>query len=158
MQPDLLQQLRDVHLPEAPGWWPPAPGWWLLLLLALAGLVLVVRAARRAYLRRQPFRHARRLYAQLHSAYTAGTLSENLYLHQSNELLKRLVIFGLGDDQARKANDQEWLAILDRWSGSNAFTSGAGQALGNQRFAPAPQADMDALHALLLQFFAKAHP
>ena len=22
--------LRDIHLPEAIGWWPPAIGWWLL--------------------------------------------------------------------------------------------------------------------------------
>jgi cbb3-type cytochrome oxidase subunit 3 len=25
--------LRDIHLPEAIGWWPPAIGWWLLAIL-----------------------------------------------------------------------------------------------------------------------------
>jgi hypothetical protein len=85
-------------------------------------------------------------------------VSATAYLHQSNELLKRLVIFGLGEDQARKANDAEWLALLDRISGSNAFTSGAGRTLGNQRFAAHPDADIEALHAVLQQFFRKAHP
>ena len=28
--------LRDLHLPDAIGWWPPAPGWWVLFVLALA--------------------------------------------------------------------------------------------------------------------------
>jgi hypothetical protein len=30
MNPEELD-LRDIQLPDAPGWWPPAPGWWLLL-------------------------------------------------------------------------------------------------------------------------------
>lgn len=33
-----LLQLHDIHLPDAPGWWPPAAGWWLMaLILLLAG-------------------------------------------------------------------------------------------------------------------------
>ena len=47
MDPDQIP-LRDLHLPEAIGWWPPAPGWWFLALLALTGLVLLlVKYARR---------------------------------------------------------------------------------------------------------------
>ncbi|MEO1594643.1 MAG: DUF4381 domain-containing protein [Pseudomonadota bacterium] len=43
--------LRDIHLPDAPGWWPPAPGWWLLaalVVLAMIGLVLLARYRRNA--------------------------------------------------------------------------------------------------------------
>jgi len=32
---DPLAELRDIHLPDAIGWWPLAPGWWMLLALLL---------------------------------------------------------------------------------------------------------------------------
>jgi len=36
---DPLAQLRDIHLPEAIGWWPPSLGWWLLLALLVILIV-----------------------------------------------------------------------------------------------------------------------
>ena len=41
MDPDLIP-LRDIHLPQAVGWWPLAPGWWVLIALAFAGLVYLL--------------------------------------------------------------------------------------------------------------------
>ena len=32
--------LRDIHLPAEPSWWPPAPGWWMVMLVLL-GIFLV---------------------------------------------------------------------------------------------------------------------
>lgn len=36
---DPLAELRDIHLPDAIGWWPLAPGWWMLLALILIMIV-----------------------------------------------------------------------------------------------------------------------
>jgi hypothetical protein len=50
-----LEQLRDIHLPQAVHWWPPAPGWWVVAALILALTIWLVRFLQRRY-RRQYFR------------------------------------------------------------------------------------------------------
>jgi hypothetical protein len=167
MQPDLLQQLKDIHLPPDPTWWPPAPGWWLLALVAAAGLYYAIQFLRQAIERRRPIRRARAIYQELYSSYEKGLIDERTYLHQANELLKRLLIHGLHEDRARKANDAAWLALLDERAGllderartaGDGFTEGPGQQLGNQRFSAAPAADPEALHPLLTRFFREVRP
>lgn len=156
MQPDLLQQLRDIYTPVDPAWWPPAPGWWLLLALALYGVYLLGRELRWWLRKQQPVKHARALYAELYHNYRIGVVSQTHYLHASNELLKRLVIYGLGKQFARKANDQKWLEFLDTLTGRNDFCEGPGRLLGNQRFQEFPRADIDSLHPVLERFFKEA--
>lgn len=151
-----LEQLRDIHLPAQPALWPPAPGWWLLALLGLAALAWLawrLRARRRRLL---PVRHAGRLYAKLHARWRAGALSRHEYLDACNELLKRVLIHGLGRDQARRASGQRWLELLDRELGgaAGAFAHGPGQVLGDARFRPGDEVEMDpdAFHELMLRF------
>ena len=47
--------LKDIHLPEAIGWWPLAPGWWILLLLIglliFAVVIWLRRLARQAFVK-----------------------------------------------------------------------------------------------------------
>jgi hypothetical protein len=130
-----------------------------LVALLLAGLIwLGIARIRQAQQRRRPFRQALALYQQLHERHRNGEINSADYLHRSNELLKRLVIFGIRHPQARKANDREWLTLLDEISNSQAFTEGPGAALGNQRFSAAADADIDALHPVLLRFFEAARP
>lgn len=158
MQPDLLQQLRDIHLPVDPLWWPPAPGWWLLALAAIVGLVYAIRLLYQAYQRRRPIRRARVLYRELHANYTKGVIDAPTFLHEANELLKRLFIHGLHDDRARKANDSTWLRLLDERSNSTAFSEGPGTQLGNQRFKLSPEADPEILHPILTRLLEEVRP
>ena len=158
MQPDLLQQLRDIHLPADPTWWPPAPGWWLLALILIGLLVWAGFKVREAIRRRRPLKLARSYYEQIYAAFTRGEIDGPAYLQQTNELLKRLYIHGVGDDDARSANDERWLSYLDERAGSSQFSEGPGAQLGNQRFRPAPEADPDLLHPLVSELFRSARP
>jgi hypothetical protein len=160
MTPDRLQQLRDIHVPDAPGLWPPAPGWWLLAAMVLAGLTWALWRWRRDARRRRPIREARMLYARVHERLQAGELDGTGYLHHSNELLKRLLIHGIGDAAARRASGEAWLQLLDAYAGERAFSAGPGRALGDARFHPHADADVDAVHRRIDALLARtlAHP
>jgi hypothetical protein len=152
MQADPLTQLRDIHLPIEPGWWPPAPGWWLLALLALAAVGFIAQRAIRAHRWRRPLRRAVQLYEEIYSDCRSGKLSPNAYANASNALLKRLLIHGLGVDAARRASDAAWLKMLDEYLGDTGFSEGPGEGLGNRRFKPDAEIDVDGLHALITRF------
>jgi len=158
MQPDPLQQLRDIHVPVPPEWWPPAPGWWLLAAALLISGLLVARLGYRSYRRRRPIRRARQLYGTLHARWQAGEIGAVDYVNQSNELLKRLLIHGLGVQAARPASNEAWLRLLDDHYGSPAFSAGPGRILGNERFHPDPVIAVEPLHGLLASFLHKVRP
>jgi len=145
MPEDPLQQLRDLHLPADPSWWPPAPGWWLLTLVCLAALGWTVVVLRRAWLRRRPRRAARQLLRSLNARHAQGELSAEAYVQQVNELLKRLLVRGLGRSGVAPLQGEAWLRWLDAEAGSRDFTAGAGQVLGDARFRPAFEVDAAAL-------------
>ena len=75
---ELLAQLRDVHVPQAPGWWPPAIGWWLvgfLLLALILGALLWLRRWRVEAWRRAALREHQLLMAESPGPQTAQKLS-----------------------------------------------------------------------------------
>ncbi len=158
MQPNPLEQLRDIHLPPDPGWWPPAVGWWLLALLIILATAMGIRAVGEYRQRRRPIRQARRLYQQLSDHRASGALSGEAFAHECNELLKRLLIHGFGERDARAATDQSWLSMLDEHYDEPAFTRGAGRLLGNERFRAEADFASDELDALMQRFLNRVRP
>ncbi len=155
---DELQQLRDIHLPEAPGWWPPAPGWWLLALLVAAAVVWAVLRLRDRRRRTLPLRYARAAYAAVYRQYRSGEMGYREYLNETDELIKRALIHGLGDHAARRASGEAWLEHLDGYVGEPAFSRGPGRALGDSRFSPQPAGDAEALDPLVTRLLASLRP
>ncbi len=135
--------------------WPPAPGWWLLAALLLAAALWLGRRLYLRYRRGRPLRYARRLYEDIHQRYQRGELSAREYLDETSELLKRLLIHGLGERQARRASGTRWLQLLDRHLEVPAFSRGPGQALGDARFRPDPEMDPEAVHAVVERLLAR---
>ena len=158
MEGDPLQQLRDVHLPPDPSWWPPAFGWWLFALILLTTLVWACWQLLETYKKRAPSRAAKAQLGDLYHRYQAGEISAVEYLHASNELLKRLMVRAYQQTSYARLSGNAWLNILDELSGTSKFTSGAASVLGNSRFSAEPKVDVEQLHSALQQVLSKVKP
>lgn len=119
-------QLRDVHLPAAPGWWPLAPGWWLLIG-AVVAVVLVGSAI--YFFRRRRLQGWMRLFDQQLQAAPAGPAR----LAAASELLRRAA--RRLDRQAAQLQGEAWLGFLDGPKGDD-FSSGEGRLLLDGGFRP----------------------
>lgn len=156
MEADPLQQLRALHVPTEPGWWPPAPGWWLLL--ALVALLLLWVGWALLDLRRQlrPVAIARHEHATFKAQLAAGELTPAAYLNNTNALLKRLALFALNRPDLAASSGRDWLTALDQLVGSDAFSAGPGQALDADRFRRVPAPISPALAGLVEQALDQA--
>lgn len=113
-------QLRDIHLPQAPAWWPPAPGWWLLgalvlVVVGLAAFVLWRRIRRRRALRR------------MFDDRVAAAGSAPARIAAMSELLRRAALEH--DRSTAGLQGPEWLVFLDRDASAPAFDGKLGRLL-----------------------------
>jgi hypothetical protein len=120
--------LRDLHLPEAIGWWPPAPGWWLLLALLLVGAIFALRhllAIRsRGAARRQALQDLDRLTAEFERHPDAVAFASRL-----SALLRRTMLAYAPRRDVAGLTGEEWLAWLDRDFDQPLFQTAAGRKL-----------------------------
>lgn len=105
--------LRDIHLPEAVGWWPLAPGWWLLLAVFIGIAVwLSVRALRR-YKVAAPRRYAMRELQRIEDEFRRQADPVALG-RQVSELLRRSMLAYAPRHEVAGLTGESWLAWLDR--------------------------------------------
>ena len=83
MPEELLQRMRDIHYPEAPGWFPPAPGWWFLLLLLLLAIGYALYRWRKRRAQRAPYAEALRLLEEATVQLNNSQLDSREYLDLS---------------------------------------------------------------------------
>lgn len=138
---DALQQLRDLHLPHTPHWWPPAPGWWLAALLVILATAVIFVHLRRKAARRLPFKLARSELSILVGEHT----DDGAFADRANALIKRALIHGLHRSEAAAQSGTGWLRYLDTYMDRPCFTAGPGAVLGDARFAPGIEVDRSAL-------------
>ncbi len=146
MNPEALP-LRDLHLPEAIGWWPLAPGWWLLIALLLLGLALAARASFRRHRRNAARRAALAELARLKSAWDADRNSAALAAAVS-DLLRRAMLAYAPRHEVAGLTGRAWLEWLDRGLERRPFSNGPGQGLADLPYRDprsVAEVDVDAL-------------
>lgn len=127
MDPEQIP-LRDLHLPEAIGWWPIAPGWWLVIVLLLVGLGylfrLYLRTRSRGAARRGALRQLNELTAEFEQHRDAVAFCSRL-----SELLRRTMLAYAPRHEVAGLTGDAWLAWLDRDLDKPRFQGEAGRKL-----------------------------
>jgi len=138
-------QLRDIHLPGPPDFWPPAPGWWLLTAVALGlaawGGILLWRQMR---IRRQRNRILALLERMEQSSTGAATPE---FLAQLSRLTRRLALMRFPRRDIASLTGQDWLRFLDSSGGEGQFSHGPGRVLAQGPYMRQLPDDVDS-HAL----------
>ncbi len=158
MESDPLQQLRDVHLPGDPSWWPPAVGWWLAALILIGAVVWLSLHAWRAWRARAPLRRAEALRQSLLADARSQTLPAEAYAHAINELIKRVLVVAYGRRDLARLSGDAWLAALDGLVEAPLFSRGGARALGSTRFQARPEIDVDAIDEAVQTLFTRLRP
>ncbi len=153
--PQPALQLRDIHLPGAPAFWPPAPGWWLLAAILLALLVWGTLAALRRYrIRRQRQRVLSALASLEHQLARERTPDALAYM---SVLLRRLALMRFPRRHVAALTGNAWLRFIDESGGNGQFTQGPGRVLATAPYQRSLPSDLDAarLVALLREWVAR---
>ncbi len=129
MTPDVVDalQLRDIHLPGAPEFWPPAWGWWLLMAAVLALLLVLLMTQWRRLMRK---RRLDRLLGLLKQLQRRSDLSETERLAELSGLLRRVALMHHPRRDIASLTGSDWLRFLDASGGQGGFTNGPGRVLG----------------------------
>ena len=105
-QNQLLQQLRDVHQPEAVSWWPLALGWWVIIALVVIIIALLIRAV----LKKRHYRFVRFAVKELQQL--KADTDDPRWLAKSHNIMRRLSLCYVSEDDIGRMNQQQWLAFL----------------------------------------------
>ena len=130
-QNELLDRLRDLHMPPEPLWWPPAPGWWLLASVLIGTIMLAFswHYARRHRQRESLEVLARQARAELDRLRTR--FAEDLdarHLLSGLSALIRQVAMTLGQrEEVARLTGCAWLTWLDQRASKKLFTTAQGR-------------------------------
>ena len=148
-----MLQLKDIHLPSAPGAWPPAPGWWLLAIAVFALLFWagrwLVHYQKRRKLQRMVIAELDRLQRPANSEQLSQWLAE------ISVLLRRVAMMRYPRKEVADLAGEKWTAFLDRHGGNGRYTNGVGRVLAEGPYArrnDVEEVDIDALLSLVREW------
>ncbi len=147
-------QLRDIHLPAEPGFWPPAPGWWILAVLLLALLAWATWVGLRRY---RLLRQRQRILAMLAELEQETDTITPQSIARISTLLRRLALMRYPRQRVAALTGTDWLQFLDESGGNGRFSHGPGQVLASGPYQPSLPSDLDigALSVLLRDWIKK---
>ena len=122
--------LRDLHLPDAIGWWPLAPGWWVVVAILGAVLGYILLCTYRRWQFNAPRRYAMRELAYYEAEYLKHRNPVTLG-KQLSELLRRGMLAYAPREDVAGLTGGDWLAWLDQGMPLPYFHTEGGKSLLN---------------------------
>ncbi len=122
--------LRDLHLPDAIGWWPLAAGWWVVLAFAVAALAYFTWRMYKRWQFHAPRRYALRELARLEAEYLEHR-NPVVLGKQLSELLRRGMLAYAPREDVAGLTGEAWLAWLDEGMPLPYFHTEGGKSLLN---------------------------
>ncbi|MFQ5608667.1 MAG: DUF4381 domain-containing protein [Woeseiaceae bacterium] len=120
--------IRDLHLPEAIGWWPFAPGWWIVIGLAVVASLFLLRRALIVRRRNSARRYALAQLKQFCDDYARHGSAVELGTHLS-ELVRRTMLAYAPRAEVAGLTGEAWLEWLDADLDRPHFAAGDGRPL-----------------------------
>ena len=156
MNPQVLSELRDIHLPPPAGWWPPAPGWWILagsvLLLGWLFWRFRLRRRRRGKVAKEALTRLEEIRREFEVHRDPVRLATRL-----SRLLRQVAVHCFPAGEVAGLTGSEWLTFLDRTleAVEGPFGQGAGRALVEVPYRGGGEVDAEALLALARRWIVK---
>lgn len=147
-------ELRDIHLPVEPGFWPLAPGWWALIVV---GIILGYLLAR-VYLQLRKSRQLNHLMQnELNAVNSSYQQHKNKHQLASDisQLLKRFVLHVLKDNDAAALSGEKWVDYLNQQIGMSYFDEHI-DVLTTAQYTPDCDFDVPSIIAKLKNYFPNA--
>ncbi len=130
--------LRDIHLPEAIGWWPPAIGWWILVILTPLFFWFVFWLYKRIT-RKTAVKTAKKILQNIKQD-NEGDIDTLIAL---SELLRRVAISQAPRDEVASLTGKAWLEYLEKTVEGNPFTQGVGKVFADIHYQKQVTTDLD---------------
>ena len=134
MPPGLAQQLRDIHEPAVPGFWPLTISWWILFSFILVMVVILFVWYLWHQRRLAPYKRIRKLAKELTQQRENGTIDALKYATRVNLLYKELLLDVEDRTESTTAFGASWQDLLAARFDNQGFTIGPGRCLGIARF------------------------
>lgn len=131
-----LAQLRDIHEPAIPPFWPIPFGWWILAVSIIGVIACLIWWWRSRNAIDRPYRSIRGIATELRDLYQQGQLTDHEYADAANRLYKHLLVDIESVPGSVQADGLPWLNMLADRFDDDAFVYGAGKCLGTVRYRP----------------------
>jgi len=131
--------LKDIHLPQAIGWWPPAIGWWLLVVFIPLLMVFLYWSYKRLTRKTAINTAKNNLAAIKHNP----ALDNYTKLREVSMLIRRVAISVAPRTEVASLTGRQWLAFLDKSVTGAPFSEGCGQLLATAPYRNTPPTELE---------------